>query len=127
MSGACILGCIGTELSQDERAFFRDVRPWGFILFARNITGADQVRRLVNELRAAADDEGAPVFIDQEGGRVQRLRPPLALRRRPAALFGQLYAHDPEAAVEAVFLNHRLLAHELWALGIDADCARPSG
>ncbi len=123
MSGACILGCIGTTLSPTERAFFRDVRPWGFILFARNIGDADQVRRLTDELRAAVDDEGAPVFVDQEGGRVQRLKPPLARRRRPAALFGQLYARDPEAAVEAVFLNHRLLAHELAALGLDADCA----
>ena len=123
MSAACILGCSGTRLSSDERAFFREARPWGFILFARNIEDADQVRRLTGSLREAADAEDALIFIDQEGGRVQRLKPPLARLRRPAALFGQLYARAPERAVEAVRLNHRLLAHELSALGVDADCA----
>jgi beta-N-acetylhexosaminidase len=123
VTAACILGCAGTALSADERAFFRDVRPWGFILFARNIQGADQTRALIEALREAADDEGALVFVDQEGGRVQRLRPPLARGRRPAALFGGLYAEHPEAAEEAVRLNHRLIAHELAALGFDADCA----
>ena len=120
---ACILGCEGTTLGGEERAFFRDARPWGFILFARNVESLEQLRRLTDALRAAADDEGAPVFVDQEGGRVQRLRPPLARRRRPAALFGQLHARDPELAEEAVRLNHRLLAHELRAAGLDADCA----
>jgi beta-N-acetylhexosaminidase len=123
VTAACILGCAGTALSADERAFFRDVRPWGFILFARNVQGADQTRALIEALREAADDEGALVFVDQEGGRVQRLRPPLARGRRPAALFGGLYAEHPEAAEEAVRLNHRLIAHELAALGFDADCA----
>ena len=123
MSAACILGCSGTVLSAEEHAFFRDVKPWGFILFARNIESADQVRALTETLREAARDEAALVFIDQEGGRVQRLKPPLARLRRPAALFGQLYDRDPEEAVEAVTLNHWLLAHELLALGIDADCA----
>ena len=120
---ACILGCAGPRLGEEERAFFRDARPWGFILFARNVESADQLRRLTADLRAAADDEGAPVFVDQEGGRVQRLRPPLARLRRPAALFGQLHRRDPELAAEAVRLNHRLLAHELRACGFDADCA----
>ncbi len=123
MTAACILGCAGPRVSADEAAFFREVRPWGFILFARNVQSADQTRALIDGLREAADDEGAPVFVDQEGGRVQRLKPPLALRRRPAALFGQLYARDPQAAVEAVRLNHRLLAHELSGCGFDADCA----
>ncbi len=120
---ACILGCQGLTLSPDERAFFRDVRPWGFILFARNIDSASQVRALTEDLRGAIDDEAALVFIDQEGGRVQRLRPPLAARREPAARFGELYQRDPAAALEAVFLNHRLMAEELSALGVDADCA----
>ena len=123
VSAACILGCAGKELTAEERAIFREVRPWGFILFARNIGDANQVRALIDSLREAADDEAAFVFVDQEGGRVQRLKPPLARQRRPAALFGQLYARDPEQAVEAVTLNHRLLAHELSALGFDADCA----
>ena len=122
MSAACILGCAGTALGEEERAFFRDVRPWGFILFGRNVESADQTRALIDSLREAAEDENALVFVDQEGGRVQRLRPPLARSRRPAALFGQLYQHDPDAALEAVRLNHRLIAHELAAVGFDADC-----
>ncbi|MBE7217148.1 MAG: beta-N-acetylhexosaminidase [Caulobacteraceae bacterium] len=120
---ACILGCEGAHLGDEERAFFRDARPWGFILFARNVESTDQLRRLTDDLRAAVDSEGAPVFVDQEGGRVQRLRPPLAPRRRPAALFGELHRRDPDLAEEAVRLNHRLLAHELRAAGFDADCA----
>ena len=123
MSAACILGCSGPEITPDEKAFFGEVKPWGFILFARNVVSAEQVRRLVDDLRAAADDEDAPVFVDQEGGRVQRLKPPLARLRRPAALFGQLYARSPQIAREAVWLNHRLLAHELSEVGLDADCA----
>ena len=120
---ACILGCAGQTLSAEERAFFADVKPWGFILFARNIATADQTRALIDSLREAAGDENALVFVDQEGGRVQRLRPPLARARRPAGLFGALYQRDPETALEAVRLNHRLIAEELSALGFDADCA----
>ena len=120
---AGIFGCLGTRLGDDERAFFRAVRPWGFILFARNIRGADQTRALIADLREAIDDPGALVFIDQEGGRVQRLKPPLARLRRPAEAFGALHARDPQTAAEAVRLNHRLIAHELMDLGFDADCA----
>jgi beta-N-acetylhexosaminidase len=123
MSAACILGCSGPTLSVEEAAFFRDARPWGFILFARNIQTADQTRALIEALRAAVDDEGAMVLVDQEGGRVQRLKPPLAKLRPPAAPFGELYARDRETAIEAAFLNHRLLANELANLGFDADCA----
>ncbi len=120
---AAIYGCAGPQLTDAERAFFRETRPWAFILFARNIEGADQTRRLIDDLRRAAGDDNAMVFVDQEGGRVQRLKPPLARLRRPAELFGALYARDPQVAVEAVTLNHQLIAHELRALGFDADCA----
>jgi beta-N-acetylhexosaminidase len=120
---AAIFGCAGKQLSADEKAFFRDARPWGFILFARNIGTADQTRALIDDLRRAAGDDNALVFVDQEGGRVQRLKPPLARLRRPAEMFGALYARDPQVAVEAVTLNHQLIAHELRALGFDADCA----
>lgn len=123
MSAAAILGCAGTVLSDEERAFFRDLRPWGFILFARNIVSADQTRALCAALREAGGGDDALVFVDQEGGRVQRLRPPLAQARRPAEPFGNLYARDPDAALEAVRLNHRLIADEIRALGFDADCA----
>jgi beta-N-acetylhexosaminidase len=107
----------------EEKAFFADVRPWGFILFARNVESADQVRALNEELRGAAGDPGALVFVDQEGGRVQRLKPPLARLRRPAEAFGALYESDRAQALDAVKLNHQLIAHELRALGFDADCA----
>jgi beta-N-acetylhexosaminidase len=120
---AAIFGCAGKRLTAEEKAFFASVRPWGFILFARNVESADQVRALNDELRAASGDPNALVFIDQEGGRVQRLKPPLARLRRPAEAFGALYDSDPVSAREAVKLNHQLLAHELRALGFDADCA----
>jgi beta-N-acetylhexosaminidase len=120
---AAIFGCAGPRLSAGEKAFFRDVKPWGFILFARNVDSADQVRALADDLRQAAGDPNALVFVDQEGGRVQRLKPPLARRRRPAEAFGALYDRDPRTAVEAVTLNHQLIARELRALGLDADCA----
>jgi beta-N-acetylhexosaminidase len=119
---ACILGCQGQSLTVEERAFFRDVRPWGFILFARNVGDLDQLRALTDSLREAVQDEATLVFVDQEGGRVQRLRPPLARLRPPAGRFGELYAKDPAVGLEAVFLNHRLIAAELAAGGIDADC-----
>jgi beta-N-acetylhexosaminidase len=123
VSTAAILGCSGTALTARERDFFRELKPWGFILFARNIENADQTRALTAALREAAGDEEALVFVDQEGGRVQRLRPPLAATRRPAEPFGQLYGRDPDAALEAVRLNHRLIADEVRVLGFDADCA----
>jgi beta-N-acetylhexosaminidase len=120
---ACILGCSGTRITEEERAFFAETKPWGFILFRRNIETAEQTRALCDELREAAGDEDTLVFIDQEGGRVQRARPPLAASRPPAARFGELYRRDPQTAVEAVRLNHRLIADELRSLGVDADCA----
>ena len=120
---AGIFGCSGMRLTPDEQAFFSEVRPWGFILFARNIDTADQTRDLIDSLRACVGDDRTLVFVDQEGGRVQRLKPPLARLRRPAEAFGALYAQDPQSAAEAVKLNHRLIAHELMALGFDADCA----
>lgn len=114
---------MGTRLSDEERAFFRDVRPWGFILFARNIGASDEVRALTDALREAVDDEETLIFVDQEGGRVQRLKPPLARRRQPAAPFGELFERDAGAAIEAVRINHRLLAQELRDHGLNADCA----
>jgi beta-N-acetylhexosaminidase len=123
VSAAAILGCSGTVLTDRERAFFRELRPWGFILFARNIESLEQTRALTDALREAGGDDEALVFIDQEGGRVQRLKPPVARGRRPAGLFGTLYADRPETAEEAVRLNYRLIAHELAAVGLDADFA----
>lgn len=117
-----IFGCSGLSLTEAERAFFRDVRPWGFILFARNIASPEQVRTLVREMRDTVDDDVAPVLIDQEGGRVARLKPPHWHLRPPAARFGDIYALNQEAAYEAAYLNSRLIASDLTALGINVDC-----
>ncbi len=118
---SAIYGCAGTELSAAERAFFRAAQPWGFILFARNIADPAQVRALVSSLREIAGGD-APVLIDQEGGRVARLRPPYWKAYPPAQRFGDLYAADPAAAQEACYLNARGITAELAALGIDVDC-----
>ena len=118
-SRACILGCSGLALTDEERAFFREARPWGFILFGRNIDTPDQVLRLVEDLRACVDRPSAPVLIDQEGGRVQRLRPPHWPKYPPARMLGEL---PPDQGREIVRLGARLMAHDLLALGITVDC-----
>jgi beta-N-acetylhexosaminidase len=118
---AFISGCAGTRLSPEERAFFAESAPWGFILFARNVEDPAQVRALVDELRAAVG-WNTPVLIDQEGGRVQRLRPPHWPDYPAAEPFGELHDRDPEAALKAVRLNSRAIAADLAALGIDVDC-----
>jgi len=122
MRSRAIYGCSGATLSADERGFFREAAPWGFILFARNIKDPEQVRMLVAELRDTVGDAQAPVLIDQEGGRVARLTPPTWRGRPPAARFGTLHRTDPEAAREATYLNARLIAHDLAGLGINVDC-----
>ncbi len=87
---ACILGCSTTALTAAERSFFRDADPWGFILFRRNVESPDQVRRLVEALRASVGRADAPVLIDQEGGRVQRLRPPHWPAYPPSSAYGEI-------------------------------------
>ena len=122
MRSRAIYGCAGLTLSDAERDFFRGVRPWGFILFTRNIETPEQVRNLVSALRETVADEAAPILIDQEGGRVARLTPPLWRARPAAARFGALYLEDPERAREATYLNARLIANDLAGLGINVDC-----
>ena len=123
MSAAAILGCAGHRLNADERAFFRDADPLGFILFARNIASPDQVRRLIDDLRGCVGRSDTFMLIDQEGGRVARLPAP-PWRAAPAAeRIGALYRHDPAAGLEAARLNAGLIAGELLGLGIDVDCA----
>jgi beta-N-acetylhexosaminidase len=121
-SKAMILGAAGLRLAPEEKAFFRAEKPWGFILFARNIEAPDQIRALVSEMRESVGRLDAPVFIDQEGGRVQRLRPPLAANYPSAADLGALYAGNPEAGLRAAWLMARLHAFDLLRLGITADC-----
>ena len=83
MRSRAIYGCSGTSLSEQERDFFRQTQPWGFILFARNISEPGQVKALVEQLRSTVGDSQAPVLIDQEGGRVARLKPPHWRARHP--------------------------------------------
>ncbi len=116
MIRACILGCAGPALGADEAALFREARPWGFILFARNVETPDQVRRLVADLRETVGREDAPVLIDQEGGRVRRLRPPHWRAYPPGAAYG-------EKGADMARLGGRLIADDLTALGINVDCA----
>lgn len=131
MTAAAIFGCAGTMLTNEERAFFKDVQPFGFILFARarraygyqdNIESPDQTRALCDELRSTVDNSEAPIFIDQEGGRVQRLGPPHWRARPPARRFGELFERTPEEGRDATYLCARLIAHELRESGINANC-----
>ncbi|MEW6644416.1 MAG: beta-N-acetylhexosaminidase [Pseudomonadota bacterium] len=121
-SRAFITGVSGLVLTADERAFLRAERPWGFILFKRNIDTPSQVADLVSELRRSVDDEEAPVLIDQEGGRVQRLGPPHWPVYPPGAAFAALYGADPAAGTRLAFLASRLIAADLADLGITVDC-----
>lgn len=118
-----MFGCAGPVLSERERAFFAASRPAGFILFARNCDTPQQIRTLVGDLREAVNDPASPVLIDQEGGRVARLKPPQWRNAPPMALFGKLAMKSPGDAVEAARLNARMLAAELQALGITVNCA----
>lgn len=120
---AVIFGVAGPTLTDRERHFFAEVDPLGFILFARNCLDPTSTRALVADLRESVGRSDALVLIDQEGGRVQRLKPPLWRAAPPAEAFGRLAEVDEANAVEAVWLNSRLLAADLIALGIDVDCA----
>lgn len=117
--GAAILDAEGLRLSADETAFFRDVNPFGFIVFARNLDNPDQIRALCSDFREAVGRE-APITIDQEGGRVQRLRGALGREWLPPLEHVAAAGAD---AKEAMYLRYRLIAHELRALGIDSNCA----
>jgi beta-N-acetylhexosaminidase len=119
---AFITGVSGPRLEAAERAFIAANRPWGFILFRRNIEDPAQVSSLVAELRDAVGDADAPVLIDQEGGRVQRLRPPHWPLYPSGATFGQLHARDPTLGLAAARLSARLIADDLGQIGVSVDC-----
>ena len=119
---AFITGVSGPELTAAEREFIRSERPWGFILFKRNIETPAQVILLVRELREAIGNPEAPVLIDQEGGRVQRLGPPHWPVYPPGAVFGVLYDIDPALGLTAARLSARLMAADLTELGVTVDC-----
>lgn len=117
---AVIFGCGGAELSAAERAFFAEAEPWGFILFARNVASPEQLRRLTAELRESVGRD-APILVDQEGGRVQRLRPPHWRDWLPA--LDEAHALAPAARERGLWLRARLIAAELRDAGIDVNCA----
>lgn len=122
MTLAAIFGLEGPRLLASEAAFFAEARPWGFILFGRNIETPDQVRALTAALRACIDRPDAPILIDQEGGRVQRLGPPLWPAYPPGEVYGRLHDSEGEGA-DFAWLGGRLIAHDLAALGVSVDCA----
>ncbi len=119
---AFIAGCSGTELTPDEAAFFREADPWGFILFRRNVDSPEQVRALCASLRDAVGRADAPILIDQEGGRVQRMGPPHWPKYPSGNTYGRLHANDPLVQREIARLGARLIAHDLRAVGITVDC-----
>ncbi|HXL13765.1 MAG TPA: beta-N-acetylhexosaminidase [Bradyrhizobium sp.] len=119
---AFITGVSGTELSAAEREFIRAERPWGFILFQRNVETPAQVNHLVRELRSTVGELDAPVLIDQEGGRVQRLGPPHWPSYPAGAIFGALYDIEPALGLAAARLSARLIAADLGDLGVSVDC-----
>jgi len=120
MPAATILGLAGPTLTADEAAFFREADPWGFILFRRNVESPAQVAALTRDLRAAVGRD-APVLVDQEGGRVQRLGPPHWRPHPPAAVYDRL-ALPLEEKLALCRLGARLIAAELADVGIDVDC-----
>ena len=119
---AFIAGVAGTELSTEERSFFRSERPWGFILFKRNVETPTQISALTGQLREALGEPEVPIFIDQEGGRVQRLGPPNWSSYPAGAVFGQLYDIAPAMGVTAARLSARLIADDLQRIGVTVDC-----
>ena len=121
-SKAMILGSSGPTLTADEIALYRDERPWGFILFARNCMEPAQISDLVAAMRDAVGRPEAPVLIDQEGGRVQRIRPPMIERYPSAAALGELYRRDRAKGLRAAWLMSRLHAFDLMKFGINVDC-----
>lgn len=118
-----VFGCSRTALTPLERQFFKNANPFGFILFKRNCENPDQVRYLIRELRQAVGRDDVPVLIDQEGGRVARLQPPHWPQHPAAQVFGAMFEKDPDWGTEAMQLYARIVANELWQLGIQINCA----
>src|SRR5271165_3991904 len=122
MPNAFIAGCAGLTLSPFERGFLRDADPWGLILFKRNVADRDQLRALTHDFRNCVERDDAPVLIDQEGGRVQRMGPPNWPAYPAAGRIGAVFA--PDVAEAAARLIGRLIAHDFNEVGIAVDCAQ---
>ncbi len=119
---AAIFGCDGLALNDWEKGFFADVDPWGYIVFLRNIDNPDQLLRLTDEMRELSGRPDVPILIDQEGGRVARMKPP-HWRKYPAGdVYAQIARRDLGAACEAAGLVVQLIASELRSMGINVDC-----
>ncbi|MFN3591958.1 MAG: glycoside hydrolase family 3 N-terminal domain-containing protein, partial [Thermaurantiacus sp.] len=116
------LGLAGTHLTEAERSLFQSLDPAGFILFARNVESLDQVRALTDALCDLAGREELPVLIDQEGGRVARLKPPLVPAFPPAATFGTAWEKAPATAMAAARTNAEAIGTILASVGITVDC-----
>ena len=119
---AAIYGLQGLELSPDEQSFFRDCKPAGYILFRRNIEDREQLRRLTDSLRTLEGHEAVPILIDQEGGRVARMRPPEWPAFPSGEAFDKLYQLAPSSAIEAARVTARALGLMLHEVGINVDC-----
>ena len=122
MTQAAIYGLAGTKISADEAAFFRDAAPTGYILFRRNIETREQLRRLTDALRSLEGHDEVPILIDQEGGRVARMRPPEWQAFPSGEAFDRLYQLAPSSAIEAARVNARALGLMLNEVGVNIDC-----
>ena len=122
-SSRVIFGCHGLELTPAEIQLFKQVKPWGFILFSRNIESPTQLSQLVASMKNTVERNDVPILIDQEGGRVSRL--PETFWRLPPSptLFAKMYLQEPKNALRAMYLNYRLIGHDLKTLGINVNCA----
>jgi len=120
---AVIVGCESHVLTANERAFFKELNPMGYILFARNCGNPEQLRALTDSLRTLSGDAYLPILIDQEGGRVARLRPPHWRKTLPAAVIAAGAETDMKAAQRRMYVSMRLIAEELHRMGITVNCA----
>ncbi len=119
---AFITSCAGPVLTEDERSFFADQRPSGFILFARNCENPQQLKKLIDSVREAVQDETMLVLVDQEGGRVARLKPPHWTDFPAGRVLGNIYRKDGEAGLAKVREISRWLASEIYSVGINVNC-----
>ena len=119
---AFITGVAGTAISTEERSFLREAQPWGFILFKRNVETKSQVNALIADFRLIIGRADAPVLVDQEGGRVQRMGPPAWPAYPPGAAYGRAYDRNPAKGLAAARLGARLMADDLNKVGITVDC-----
>ncbi len=119
---SCIIGLAGARLMKSESLFLRDANPWGVILFSRNVKDPNQLRMLTSDIRDAIGRD-VLIFVDQEGGRVQRLRDPYWRRYPSGETYASIYRIDKSRGLRACYLGHRLIADDLRSVGITADCA----